>query len=137
MPSAKSSPPVAAAIAIYVPHSMRSGISLISAACSRFTPFIYMVPVPSPLISAPQPLRYSARHTISGSLAQFRMQLAPSAHTAAITAFSVAPTLGNLKVISAPESLSARHIIFSPVSSASAPKALITSICMSTGLLPM
>ena len=59
---------------------------------------------PPPCIFAPQPLRKSQRSLISGSRAAFIMVVVPLALTEASIAFSVAPTLGNVSVIFAPES---------------------------------
>ena len=88
------SPPVIAAATMKVPASMRSGIMVWFAGRSSFTPFILMVSVPAPFMSAPMEVRNVARSVISGSVAAFSMIVCPSASTAAIIVFSVAPTLG-------------------------------------------
>ena len=51
-----------------------------------------MVSVPAPRMLAPMELRKLARSTIWGSLAAFSMTVRPSAMTAAIMMFMVAPT---------------------------------------------
>ncbi len=49
--------------------------------------------LPAPSIFAPSAIRQSARSTISGSIAAFSSTVVPSASVAAISTFSVAPTL--------------------------------------------
>ena len=61
-----------------------------------------IVLVPAPSIRAPIFDRQVARSTISGSRAAFRISVVPFASTAAISAFSVAPTETNGKSITAP-----------------------------------
>ena len=51
---------------------------------------------------APMRLRKAARSAISGSRAALSMTVVPLASTAAISAFSVAPTLGNSSRMRAP-----------------------------------
>ena len=60
------------------------------------------VPVPAPCTQPPQRFRNAARSTISGSRAAPRSTVSPCAQTAASSSVSVAPTLGNRRVISAP-----------------------------------
>ncbi len=55
---------------------------------------IRIVELPAPSISAPMLTRNLQRSTISGSRAAFSSVVVPSAITAAISRFSVAPTLG-------------------------------------------
>ena len=57
-----------------------------------YTHLILMVSVPAPRILAPMELRKLARSTMWGSLAAFSMTVLPSAMTAAIIMFMVAPT---------------------------------------------
>ena len=58
--------------------------------------------MPSPSIHAPQAFKKRTRSVTSGSIEQPRSTLCPRADTAAISSVSVAPTLGNRSVISAP-----------------------------------
>lgn len=59
------------------------------------TPSISMSEVPAPDTRAPMALSMFARSSISGSQAAFSMAVWPSAVTAAMSMFSVAPTEGN------------------------------------------
>ena len=86
-------PPVMATAQRKVPASMRSGTTLCSQPCSSFTPSTVMVDVPMPLIFAPILTRHSAKSTTSGSMAQFSRMVVPSARVAAISRFSVPPTV--------------------------------------------
>ena len=61
-----------------------------------------MVCEPSPEIFAPIAIKNSPRSTTSGSRAALSIVVTPLAKTAAVIMFSVAPTLGNSKVIAAP-----------------------------------
>ena len=54
---------------------------------------------PRPITCAPMRLRNAARSVISGSRAAFSMTVVPLASTAAVSRFSVAPTLGNSSTI--------------------------------------
>ena len=94
--------PVAAPAARYVAAAMRSGITRCSQPERRGTPSTVMVLSPAPEIRAPQETRKSARSQISGSRAALLMTVVPSAKTAAIRIFSVAPTLGNASEIAVP-----------------------------------
>ena len=74
---------------------MRSGMTVWRVGCSSSTPSTAMVELPAPDTRAPMPTRKSARSPISGSRAALSMTVVPLASTAAVNAFSVAPTLGN------------------------------------------
>ena len=63
---------------------------------------------PMPSIWAPMGLRKRQRSAISGSRAALSSTVVPLARTAAMRMFSVAPTLGNSRVMSAPRRSSAR-----------------------------
>jgi hypothetical protein len=76
------------------------------------------------MMRAPIELRKPARVEISGSRALFSIMVIPSASTAAIITFSVAPTLGYSKFTSAARSPSGALAFMKPWSSStSAPKA--------------
>ena len=110
--STKMSPLVMAAATMYVPASILSGITVCSTASSFSTPVIFMVLVPAPLTFAPILFRKLARSTISGSSAAFSMVVVPSASTAAIMMFSVAPTEGKSRYILLPDSFCAAASIY-------------------------
>ena len=74
---------------------MRSPITRCSVGCSRATPVIVIVGDPAPSICAPIWLSIVHRSTTSGSRAALWIVVTPSARTAAIRMFSVAPTDGN------------------------------------------
>ena len=61
-----------------------------------------MVWLPKPDIFAPIEIKNSPRSTTSGSLAALSITVMPVAKVAAVIMFSVAPTLGNSRVIFAP-----------------------------------
>ena len=86
-------PPVIAAAMRNVPVSIRSGTTACAPPCRRSTPSMTMRPVPAPSIRAPIVVRHCARSMISGSIAAFSSTVRPSARVAAISTFSVAPTL--------------------------------------------
>ena len=90
-------PLVIAAAMAKVPASIRSATTRCVAPSRLSTPSIVMVSVPWPVIFAPILFRHSARSDISGSRAAFTNSDVPLASTAAIIAFSVAPTdtIGN------------------------------------------
>ena len=81
----------------YVAATMRSGMTVYSVLWSFFTPFIIIVSLPSPEMSAPQPLKKPQRSDISGSRAAFLIVVVPLPVAAASRMFSVAPTLGHRK----------------------------------------
>ena len=66
------------------------------------TPVISIVCEPSPVILAPIAVKNSPRSTTSGSRAALSIVVTPFAKVAAVIIFSVAPTLGNSRVIFAP-----------------------------------
>jgi hypothetical protein len=66
-----------------------------------------MVGLPAPITVAPMRVRNAARSAISGSRAAFSMTVSPFARTAAISAFSVAPTLGKSRKSRVPTRCSA------------------------------
>ena len=96
-----------------------------------------MVLVPAPITCAPIRLRNAVRSVISGSRAAFSMTVSPLASTAAVSRFSVAPTLGNSSTMRVPHS--ALHFAWmKPCSTAiSAPIASSPRTCMSRRRLPM
>ena len=89
------SPRVIAAAMPHVAATIRSPITRCSVGWSRSTPVIVIVDNPAPSIWAPIWLSISQRSTTSGSRAALWMVVTPSASTAAIRMFSVAPTDGN------------------------------------------
>ena len=101
-----SSPPVMPAATKKVPASMRSAMMAYSVPRRLLTPLMRMVLLPWPSICAPQEMRKLARSTTSGSRAAFSSVVSPSASTAAMSRFSVPPTVGMSKVMWAPRSLS-------------------------------
>jgi hypothetical protein len=92
--SRKMSPSVMAAAHTIVPSSMRSGITLCSAAPSVRRPSTVSASLPIPAMLAPMALRQFPRSATSGSRAALRMTVLPFARTAARSRFSVAPTEG-------------------------------------------
>ncbi len=77
-----------------VPTSIRSAKTEYSVPLSFLTPSTTMVSVPAPCMLAPIAVRNRCNSTNSGSLAAFSIVVRPSAITAAISMFSVAPTEG-------------------------------------------
>ena len=91
-----------------------------------------------PSIRAPQAFRYLHRASTSGSLAAPSIRVQPLAVTAASRIFSVAPTLGRARRISAPRSPSgARPQILSPSSEKQTPICSSARRCRSMGRLPI
>ena len=84
---------------------MRSPMISVSHGTRPSTPSTRIVLVPAPRMCAPMRLRNAVRSVISGSRAAFSMTVSPLASTAAVTRFSVAPTLGNSSTMRAPFSL--------------------------------
>ena len=101
----RTCPPVMATAQRKVPASMRSGTTLWVQPCSFSTPSIVIEGVPMPLIFAPIFTRHSAKSTTSGSTAQFSNTVVPSASVAAISRFSVPPTVTMSITTRAPLSL--------------------------------
>ena len=95
-----------------------------------------MVEVPSPVISAPIELRKVTRSAISGSRAAFSITVLPSAKTAAMSKFSVAPTLGKFSSTLPPTSFSASPSIYPWLLVKEAPSSSRPFRCISIGLCP-
>ena len=133
-----SSPPVTATAARYVAAWIRSGTVRwpVGWSVPRSTPLITSREVPMPSTSAPILTSMSQRSTTSGSRAALSIVVVPEANTAAVTMFSVAPTLGNENAMSAPCSRS--HVAWSsPCENLNwAPIASRPSTCMSIGRAP-
>ena len=89
-----TSPPAIAVANAQVPATIRSVTVACSVGCIRSTPSTTRVDVPIPSIRAPIEPSIWHRSTISGSRATLSITVVPSASTAAITRFSVAPTDG-------------------------------------------
>lgn len=90
------------------------------------------VELPAPEIRAPIPRSIMQMSTISGSRAALSITVSPRASTAAITRFSVAPTLGKSSRISAPCSPSGASAMTKPCSpETSAPIRASPAMCMS------
>ena len=83
---------------------MRSGTTVWVTGCRLSTPTTVIVELPAPSTSAPMAFRKSARSAISGSRAALSMTVVPLALTAAMSRFSVAPTLGYSRSTRAPTS---------------------------------
>ena len=133
-----SSPPATATAATYVAAWMRSGTVRWSAGRSapRSTPRTTIVDVPMPEMSAPIATSIWQRSTTSGSRAALSIVVTPSAKTAAVTMFSVAPTLGNGNVTSAPCSRSAVASSSPWLNLNVAPICSRPATCMSIGRAP-
>ena len=101
-------------------------------------PCTRMVLVPAPCTQPPQRFRNAARSLISGSRAAPRRTVSPCAAAAAKSSVSVAPTLGNPSVMSAPYSpAGAVRISLAPSSRQCTPICARPERCRSTGLAPM
>ena len=87
-------------------------------------------------MSAPIATNISHRSTTSGSRAALSIVVTPSASTAAVTMFSVAPTLGNGNVMSAPRRRSAVASTSPWLNLNVAPIASSPATCMSIGRAP-
>ena len=85
---------------------------------------------------APIATRKRQRSATSGSRAAPSIVVTPSAHTAAVTKFSVAPTLGKEKRMSAPTSRGALTVSTPSANVQVAPMASSPAICMSIGRSP-
>src|SRR5438094_907457 len=77
-PVTTTEPPVIAAATMYVPASMRSGMTVTSAPSSSGRPSMVSSGVPAPRTRAPMRSRAVARQTFSGSRAAFSMTVVPS-----------------------------------------------------------
>jgi hypothetical protein len=115
---------------------MRSGITSCSTGLSSSTPSTWIVDEPAPSTRAPIRLRKAARSAISGSRAAFSMIVVPLASTAAISTFSVAPTLGNSNSTRVPTSPSVRPSMSPCRDSKTAPISSSARRCMSIGRGP-
>ena len=122
---------------MYVPASILSGITLISAPWSSFTPSIFISSVPDPVIFAPMLFRSSAMFTISASRAALLIIVVPLANVAAIMIFIVAPTDAKSKKILAPWSSLASRMYFESSFVIVAPRASKPFKCKSIGLEPI
>ena len=97
-----TSPPATPHAMSSVPASMRSPMISLSTGVSSSTPSISIVDVPAPMTCAPMRLRNAARSVTSGSRAALSITVWPLASTAAVSRFSVAPTLGNSSTMRVP-----------------------------------
>ena len=87
------SPLLAIAANINVPASIWSGTTAyVEFPFNSLTPFIFIISVPAPLISAPIVFKKFARSTTCGSFAGLSIIVVPSARTLARITFNVAPT---------------------------------------------
>ena len=102
MPVTVTSPRVIAAPKAQVPATMRSPMVRWVTGRSSGTPSISILEVPAPEMWAPMPVSMAQMSTISGSRAALSISVVPLANTAAMTRFSVAPTLGKSSQILAP-----------------------------------
>ena len=133
-----TSPPVMAAANAQVPATIRSGTTRCSTGLSRSAPSTSRVEVPIP--STVAPIRRSIRHrsTISGSRATLSITVRPLASAAAISRFSVAPTLGKSSRSSAPCRPCGASATRKPWSSrTSAPISVSPATCMSSPREPI
>ena len=92
--------------------------------------------VPTPRMSAPMSISIEQRSEISGSRAALSMIVSPSASTAAVSKFSVAPTLGKRSTISVPRNRDAVARTSLGVRSKVAPIRVSPSTCRSIGREP-
>ena len=115
---------------------MRSGRTRWVQPWSFFRPSTTTVALPAPWTHAPMALRKSCSSMISGSRAALDMTVVPEAAQAARMAFSVAPTLGVRRNISAPCRTAPRHRRRPLFSSISAPMARSAYRCRSIGRGP-
>ena len=131
------SPFEAIAASMNVPASIWSGTTEYWwSPFNSFTPLIFIVSVPAPLISAPIEFKKLATSTMWGSFAQLSKIVVPSASVAASIKFIVAPTEIISKYIFAPVSFSAVAIILPWVISTVAPNDSKPFICWSIGRTP-
>ena len=133
------SPPAIAAAKAQVPATMRSVTVVVldrRAAGRRPRPSASRWRRPS--IRAPIATSIWHRSTISGSRATLSMTVVPSARTAAISRFSVAPTVGKSSQRSAPRSRSATSATTWPCSMCTvAPRSRSPAMCMSSPREPI
>ena len=107
-PLTVTSPRVIAAPKAQVPATMRSPMVRCVTGRSSVTPSTSILEVPAPEMCAPMPVSMAQMSTISGSRAALSISVTPLASTAAISRFSVAPTLGKSSQMVAPFSPSRR-----------------------------
>ena len=93
-PAISTLPPHTATADITVPATILSFTGSTEAPSRASTPLTVTTGVPSPEMSAPILTSRRTRETISGSRAAPMSRVVPSAFTAAMMRFSVAPTLG-------------------------------------------
>jgi hypothetical protein len=131
-PVTVTSPRVIAAPNAHVPATIRSPTVACRTGRSPSTPSTCSVGVPAPVIRAPIALSISQMSTISGSRAALSISVTPLASTAAISRFSVAPTLGKSSQIVAPRSPPGALAMTKPCSPPiSAPICSSPAMCMS------
>ena len=130
-------PRVIAAANAQVAPTIRSPITRCAVGCRLVTPCTVSVELPTPSILAPICCSIVHRSTISGSRAALSITVVPSASTAAMRMFSVAPTLGKSSQICAPcrspASATTRPCSISVV----APSLRSPAWCMSSGREPI
>ena len=132
------SPPVITAANAQVPARIRSGTVACVVGFSFLTPVIVILVVPSPWMFAPIAMRNSPRSTRSGSRAALSIVVTPSARTAAVIIFSVAPTEGKSSTMAAPFNPCGARATTKPCSMvAVAPSASSPLMCISSGRGPM
>ncbi len=136
-PTSVASPPAIPHAISSVPVSMRSAMITLSTGDNASTPSTTMVDDPAPWTSAPMPLSIAARSAISGSRAAFSITVWPLASTAAVSRFSVAPTLGNSSTTRAPHRRLVRASMNPWTTSSSTPIDSSPRKCMSSLRLPM
>jgi hypothetical protein len=99
-----TSPRVITAPIAQVPATIRSGTVVYVTGLRIGTPSTVIVEEPAPWMRAPIAVSIEQMSTISGSRAELSMTVVPSASTAAISRFSVAPTDGKSSQIEVPVS---------------------------------
>ena len=138
MPVTVTSPLVIAAPKAHVPATMRSPIVRWDTGRSSATPSTSIFEEPAPLMWAPMPVSIAQMSTISGSRAALSISVTPLASTAAISRFSVAPTLGKSSQMRAPRRPSGAVATMNPCSPVmSAPSRCRPVTCMSSPREPI
>ena len=118
---------------------MRSGTTAWSAARRNWAvpaPSMRSVDEPAPEMLAPMRPRNRQRSNISGSRAALSITVVPLAATAAISRFSVAPTLGNSSTTRPPSISDADASMLPCTTSTRAPSSVRPRTCMSMGRGP-
>ncbi len=136
-PRTVTSPRVMDAAIPQVAATMRSPITRCSVGCSRSTPRMVNVEDPAPDTCAPILFSIAQRSAMSGSRAALSMTVSPSARTAAMRMFSVAPTDGKASRMVAPCNFSAVATTQPCSISLWAPSRRRPDWCMSSGREPM